>query len=303
MTLKEKKELIALKGIKFLIDDCSYTQTQIREMFEVLEIKTSKPSISNLYSGNRPVQSKAITNLAKGIKIILEREQCHFLDEETKEIIPIPACQIRPIPKKNNATVIDTGKTAKSYTIHEGRIDVPQKVLLYEQATYEIVELGLRLRRFTDYFQAKRDGAFLDPISKQLANGVNFKCYVLNPTGNLARRYYDDRAMALAKEKETYEMSPKIIGELKQLCLSLNRAGYKGKMSLFQYDHFPYFHASAIDAETENGIIYMSPYLFGVRRANTPVIEVHQKAQKKLFKRYWSSVKAMINSPTVTQLV
>ena len=73
-------------------------------------------------------------------------------------------------------------------------------------------------------------------------------------------------------------------------------------MSLFQYDHFPSFHASVIDGATENGVIYMSPYLFGVRRANTPVIEVHQKMQQKIFKRYWSSVKAIINSPTISQL-
>ncbi len=302
MTLKEKNELIAKKGIQFLIDDCVYTQAQILEMFEALEIQTSKPSLSNLYSGNRAVKSRAMSNLAKGIEIILERERCHALDEETKKIIPIPLCQIRPITRKTTAAIIDTEKISKGYTIHEGRIDVPQKVLFYEQATYEVIEMGLRLRRFTDYFQAKRDGAFLDPIRALLANGVNFKCYVLNPTGNFARRYYEDRAKVLPKEKETYETSPKIIAELKQLCLILNREGYKGKMSLFQYDHFPCFHASVIDAETENGVIYMAPYLFGVRRANTPVIEVHQKMQKKVFKRYWSSIKAIINSPTITQL-
>jgi len=302
MTIKEKNELVATKGIRFLIDDCAYTQAQILEMFKVLDIQTSKPSLSNLYSGNRAVKSRAMNNLAKGIAIILEREQCHFLAEATKAIIPIPTCQIRPITKKTNDIIIDTEKISKGYTIHEGRIDVPQKIVFYKQATYEIIELGLRLRRFTDYFQAKRDGAFLDPIRMQLANGVNFKCYVLNPTGNFARRYHEDRAKVLPKERETYETSPKIIAELKQLCLTLNREGYKGKMSLFQYDHFPYFHASVIDAETENGVIYMSPYLFGVRRANTPVIEMHQKMQKKIFKRYWSSVKAIINSPTITQL-
>ncbi len=303
MTLAEKNKLIATKGIHFLIDDCAYTQAQILEMFKVLEIQTSKPSLSNLYSGNRAVKSRAMNNLAKGIAIILEREQCHFLAEATQTIVPIPACQIRPITKKTNDIIIDTEKITKGYTIHEGRIDVPQKVVFYEQATYEIIELGLRLRRFTDYFQAKRDGAFLDPIRTQLANGVNFKCYVLNPTGNFAWRYYDDRAKVLSKEQEAYETSPKIVAELKQLCLILNREGYKGKMSLFQYDHFPYFHASVIDAATENGVIYMSPYLFGVRRANTPVIEVHQKMQKKIFRRYWSSIKAIINSPTIMKLV
>ena len=302
MNVKEKNELVAIKGIRFLIDDCAYTQVQILEMFKVLEIPSNKSSLSNLYSGSRAVKSRAMNNLAKGIKIILEREQCHFLDETSKTIIPIPACQIRPITKKTNDIIIDTEKVPKGYTIHEGRIDVPKKVLFYEQATYEVIELGLRLRRFTDYFQSKRDDAFLDPIRTQLANGVNFKCYVLNPTGNFARRYYDDRAKVLPKEQAAYESSPKIIAELKQLCLRLNREGYTGKISLFQYDHFPYFHASVIDAETENGVIYMSPYLFGVRRANTPVIEVHQKMQKKIFKRYWSSVKAIINSPTITQL-
>ena len=303
MTPKEKNELIAREGIHFLVDDCAYTQAQLLEMFEVLDIKTSKPSLSNLYSGNRAVKSRAMANLAQGIEIILEREQCKFFDIEQKKFTLIPSCKLRPIRKIAKVASIDTEKLSKGYTIHEGRIDVPEKVLLYQKATYEIIELGLRLRRFAEYFDAKRDSAFLDPIRQQLKNGVNFKCYVLNPNGNFAQRYYNDRAIVQPKEKETYEAAPKIIADLKQVCLKLNREGYKGQMSLFQYDHFPYFHASVIDADTENGIMYLSSYLYGVARANTPVIEVHQKTQKKLFKRYYSSVKSIINSVTTTQLI
>ena len=303
MTPKEKNELIATEGIHFLVDDCAYTQAQLLGMFEVLDIKTNKTSLSNLYSGKRAVKSKAMTNLAKGIKIILEREQCKVFDFEQKRFTIIPSCEPRPIKKVTKVTPVNTEKLPKGYIIHEGRIDVPEKVLLYQQATYEIIEIGLRLRRFTEYFNSMRDSAFLDPIRQQLTNGVNFKCYVLNPSGNFAQRYYNDRALVQPKEKETYQDSPKVIANLKQVCLKLNKEGYKGQMSLFQYDHFPYFHASIIDADTENGIMYLSSYLYGIARANTPVIEVHQKTQKKLFKRYYASVKSIINSRTITPLI
>lgn len=300
MTPREKNEIVARQGIKILLNDCSLTQSEIVQKCQILGFKTSESSLSNL-ANKRTVGKIALRNLAEGIRKILERERCLFFQEGEKGYVNKPDCVQKPISIPEETTNKDE-KHPQGYIIHTGRIDVPEKITLYQKATYEIIELGLRLRNFTNYFSSKREEAFLDPIRQKLSNGVNFKCYVLNPEGNFARRYFEDRAMIQNTEKKTLEESPQIIAELKELCHQINKEGYVGKISLFQYDHFPYFHASAIDCDTENGMMYFAPYLYGISRSNTPVIEVHQKTQKKLFKRYSDSIKAIINSKTVVQM-
>lgn len=303
MTPKEKNEIIARQGIKILLNDCAYTQSEVVQKCEILGIQTSESSVSNLVSGQRTVGKNAFRNLAGGISKILEREHCLVFKEDEKRFINKPDCIPMPVLVPEKKVFDNDEKHLNGYCIHTGRIDVPEKVLMYQKAKHEIIELGLRLRRFTDYFTSKREEAFLDPIRQKLSEGVNFKCYVLNPEGNFARRYFEDRAMVQPPEKTTFEQSPQIIKELETLCLQINKEGFEGKISLFRYDHFPYFHASAIDCDTENGMMYFASYLYGIPRANTPVIEVHQKAQKKLFKRYSDSIKAITNSKTVTRLV
>lgn len=303
MTLKEQNEFIARQGIKILLNECAYTQVEILLKCQTLEIRTSESSISNLASGERPVGSRAMRSLADGIAKILAKEQCLVFEEKTQSFIKIAGCTSRPIVTNEVSIEVSVENLNTGYLIHEGRVDVPQKVVMYQKAQYEIIEFGLRLRNFTDYFSSKRESAFLDPIRQKLSDGVNFKCYVLNPDGNFAQRYMTDRAMVQPKEKEKLADSPRIIKELATACRQINKEGYIGKLSLFQYDHFPYFHASVIDGDTGNGMMYLSSYLYGVSRANTPVVEIHQKQQKKIFKRYWDSIQAMTTSQTTIQLV
>jgi hypothetical protein len=302
MTPKEIFEQSARQGIKILLDDCAYSQIQIVEKFGLLGTTTSRASISNL-SREKDFGDKGLRNLSKGIQEILEREQCIVFDKDAGKYVIVEDCKKRPIGELSSEIKVAASKEELGYTIHNGRINVSDKVLFYEKAQKEIIELGLRLRNFTSYFTSKREGAFHDPIRQKLEEGVNFKCYVLNPTSSLAKRYFDDRAFKIPKEKETFTESPHVIRELKKTCKALNREGYSGKISLFQYDHFPYFHASVIDGEMETAKMYMSPYLYGVARANTPVIEIDKRLQKKLFKRYWDSVKAITTSTQMSQLV
>lgn len=302
MTPKEVFEQSARQGIKILLNECAYSQVGIVDKFSLLNITTSKTSISNL-SRDTDVGDKAMRSLSKGIQAILEREQCKKFDKELGKYIAIDDCKKHSIGELLNKLISVSPSNELGYTIHEGRINVSDKVLFYEQAQQEIIEIGLRLRSFTSYFTTKREGAFHDPIRQKLEEGVDFKCYVLNPKSSLAKRYFDDRALKIPKERQSLEESPQVIANLAQTCKSLNREGYRGKISLFQYDHFPYFHASVIDGEMETAKMYMSPYLYGVARANTPVIELDKKTQKKLFKRYWDSVKAITTSKKMSQLV
>ena len=302
MTIKEKNELIARQGLKLLLDKYAYRQIDIKRKFETLGIATNASSISLLFN-NKKVGLKALKDLSKGITDILKAEQCLVFHESEKKFIPIENCTKKVIFQPTKTTTAQIADTSNTYIIHKGRIDVPEKVKLYRKASQEIIEIGLQLRNFTTYFSAKQDSKFLLPIEEKLEAGVHFKCYILAPDSTIGIRYFEDRNRVQRGEIEKFNNSSKILADLEKICLRLNKKGYEGKMSLFTYNNFPYFHASVIDGDSGNGLMYMSAYLYGIARANTPVIEVHQKVHKKLFKRYWSSIIALTSCQTITRIV
>ena len=160
-----------------------------------------------------------------------------------------------------------------------------------------MIEVGIRLKNLRSYFEDQRESAFLLPLIDVLKSGVNFKCYLLNPKSSIARRYIEDRARVQASEHNLLEEIEENIEKLASLFRQLNKSGYKGRMELFLYDHFPYQHAVIVDGETANGWMHCSPYLYGISRANAPVLEIKRSANKTLFRKYLRSTKSLIDPP------
>ena len=299
---KEIQGIIIKDALNFLIEEKGYTQLQIAQKFQQLEINVSRSSISNLRKNNPEIGLQLIKRASNGLLKIMKRDFCLIFHEATNKFEKEPDCVPLTIPIENtflNETEINN----PSYIIHDGRIDVSEKVDLYNYAAFEIIEIGIRLKSFRSYFSSKRESAFLEPIFHKLENGVNFKCYVADANGNFLRRYIEDRTNENQMELDVLKDISEITNELSKLFSSINRDGYKGKMELYHYDHFPYYHASVADGATERGLLYISPYLYGVSRANAPVTQLYRKKNKILYKRYWQSVKAFINSKQVFQIV
>ena len=295
--------LIVDQALQKLIAEHNFTQFEIFEKLQVLQISIGRASISNLWNHKQSVSGALLKKAAEGLKLIMERELCFVFMEESKTFQKIKNCKARPIIIRPSKTILTPIKKTSTYLIHDGRRDVHEKVQLYNQARFEILEIGIRLKNFRSYFEEKRESAFLTPLRNLLARGVDFKCYNLALDGNCAKRYIADRAIVQPNEKLLLEDIPRITTELKQLFIQLNREGHRGKIQLYQYDHFPYAHATVIDGGTENGQMNIAPYLLGLSRANTPVIELSQNANKSLFKKYWKSVHALTNSQRITQIV
>ncbi len=289
-------------SLQKLISELGYSQIEIFKKFEKIEIKVSRATISNLYNGKK-VSAPFLRKAANGFQQIMERELCLKYIEDKNKFERIENCSPRPIIISKDENIIETISERPTYSIFDGRRDVEDKVNLFNNANYEIIEMGIRLKNFRSYFEEKRESAFLDPLRKILEKGINFKCYSLNPNGNYAKRYIEDRAIAQPSERILLEEIPQMASELKKIFLKLNREGFKGKMELYQYDHFPYYHATIVDGGTENGVMNIAPYLYGISRANTPVIELDYRNNKILFKKYWKSIKKLINSPQVSQLI
>lgn len=301
MNEKNYQSIIKL-SIQKLISESGYTQVEIFKKFQQLEIQVSRASISN-FCNKKYGSVSLLREAAKGFKLIMERDLCLNYNERSNQFKKIENCSPRPIDINKKLVTSEIEIKHQPYSIFDGRMDVTDKVELYQKAKYEIVEIGLRLKNFRSYFEEKRESAFLDPLRNLLEDGINFKCYTLDPKGNYARKYIEDRATSQPSEIELLEDIPRITAELRNLFIQINREGFKGKMELYQYDHFPYYHATAIDGNTENGNLNIAPYLYGISRANTPVIQLQQKSNKVLFRKYWKSVKTLVNSKQVTKII
>ncbi len=300
MFTRELHEIIVGQGLTLLIEQMSYSQKDLFDKLGVLNFKVSKSVLSNLWKGH-PVGAGMYKTAAMGILKVLEIEQCLQFDANEKKFKAIPNC-------KADRILVDTTNRRlppePTYQIFDGRRDVHQKVAFYQKANVEVIELGIRLRNFKNYFSNKRDSAFTDPLRTLLDRGINFKCYVLDPDSGFGQRYFDDRSQAPDHlfERDAMALSPEIIAELQKEFRILNQEDHPGKAELYTYDHFPYFHATVIDGATEQGQLLIAPYLYGISRANTPVIEVSRQKNAKLYKRYWKSVAAMTSTRVSSRL-
>jgi hypothetical protein len=300
----ETAQLTIRKILGKLINEEGYTQMDIYQKLQLLEHPVSRASISNLWNDKPGVSLPLLKKAATGLIKLLERDLCLTYDAEQDTFLKINNCLPRPvIISELDTNELPDNDPQPKYRIHDGRLDVTDKVALYQKASYEIIEIGIGLRSFTSYFSSKRESAFYEPIIQKLEQGINFKCYLIDPEGGFLRRYMEDRAVIMPQELEVLEDIPRIIPQLKQLFLQINKVGYRGKMELYSYNHFPYYHVSVIDGDTERGALCISPYLFGLSRANAPVVEVDRKTNPILYRKYWRSVAALINSNRTVRLV
>ncbi len=274
-----------------------YTQKEVVKKMRILGYVISESTLSNLKNtknSEKRVNLKTLIKAANGLEELIRHELQYSYNRDKKSFEFRP--ELRNIEIKVNEVELPTNSIKSiPYTLHyEGRRSVNEKVALYKDAQKQIIELGVRLKSFSTHFIDESDNAFKLPLVNKLREGVNLHCYVLNPRGRFATGYFQDRAKAQPEEMKNLEELPEILGRLKEIKEQLNAKSDKGKMSLFYLNTFPYIHASVIDGEEPTGKMFVSPYLFGVRRANSPVLEISKSRDRFLFNRFWFSVKKMI---------
>ncbi|MEM8909002.1 MAG: hypothetical protein AAGD05_14240, partial [Bacteroidota bacterium] len=75
---------------------------------------------------------------------------------------------------------------------------------------------------------------------------------------------------------------------------ALNEQSTAGKIRLYHYNSFPYFHASVADGHLSEGRMFIAHYLYGISRANAPGLELLKSQNPRLFDKYWTSVRQLI---------
>ena len=171
-----------------------------------------------------------------------------------------------------------------------GRMLPEAKISFMEQASTgdTIIEMGVRLHAFSNYFHSTSDKNYKDHIRRILMRGVNLHCYMLDFRSDLAKLYFEKRGAIQAPEKKVLKEMPEIVNRLKAIRFELNREGYEGQMDLFHHEQFPEYHALLVGNH-----LLISHYLLGVRRSNSPVVELSKGKNPALFQRYLKSIKAM----------
>ncbi len=162
-----------------------------------------------------------------------------------------------------------------------GRLPLQQKVAFLQEAKREVVQIGVALSSFSSYFEQRPVSEFKQPVMELLQRGINFKILILDPDSEIAKNYANDRG-----EPNLVDKIRRSLVTLSHLRDEFRAASFPGSFELYLYSHFPYGNVIMVDPEEEGGCAFISHYLHGTKRADTPVFEVYKSSNPILFEKY-----------------
>ncbi|MCC6458913.1 MAG: hypothetical protein IT260_00480 [Saprospiraceae bacterium] len=283
---------IVQKGVALLQDTQSYTQRSVIHKLKMINHAVSASTLSNIVNGKK-AGLQMLKMAANGIQKIIFQEMSMEYSWDAQEYIVKKHPNWKPyiIPEEVNS-IASSDVGVEIYP--DGRVSIQKKTEFISTAQKEVIEVGVRLKTFAGYFDSRKDTEYKDYILSLLKKGVTVKVCMLDPESNLAHLYFDDRAIVQASEKEALSESRKVVTRLKLLLQEMKEYRYPGSFEVYLYRHVPYNHFLVVDPSLEGGKMMISHYIFGVRRAECPVLEFTRSKQKNLFGKYLVSLMAYL---------
>lgn len=280
-------------GVQLLEERQGYNQADILKKLKTLSLTISAASLSNIIN-SRKVGLKTLQKSAEGVNKIIVSELGMHYDQQTSSYQNLNQ---KGVWKQEIIEMSKIEKEERGYIYHEtGRLPLDQKLDFLEKAKEEIVEVGVRLNTLSDHFEHRSEYEFKGRITALLERGVNIKFYLLDPSSNEAILYFRDRSTANFQKQEA--KSPEIIKagieKLKLVVQEYQALNLKGQLELHTYKHIPYNNFLIIDGETDNGQMRVSHYMYGIKRADSPVVEISKNQNASLYRRYWQSYSAFV---------
>lgn len=276
---------IVEKGVDLLRVKSDYLQITIVNKLRTLHCFISPAWLSVMLK----YKKGGLTTLKKtagGVEAIVLQELGMKYDPARCDYIEVKARDWRP------QIVPETPEPAHQFSFYpDGRVSIEEKVNFIAAAKQEVVEVGVRLNTFSNYFITQNEQAYKMHIVDLLLQGVNIKGYLLDPDSQEARMYFDDRARIQPSEKDSIGDIKKTIERLKLVVDELDLTAGSGKFEIYQYKHIPYGFFLVVDAALDSGKMMIAPYLYGVRRANCPAMSFNKKDHPSLFRKYWDSLR------------
>ena len=165
-----------------------------------------------------------------------------------------------------------------SFIHPSGRVQPSYTGAFLQGATSEICILGFSLRSFIGYFDSRPEAEITLPIVEALTSGARVVFLFLDPVSHAAKTFAKERndKRILAEIRRSILRASELRNEL------ADRA--KGKrIELRTYSHTPFGHIKRVDGQTSNARLMFLPYLPGLRRPDTPYVEVRALSNPKLF--------------------
>jgi hypothetical protein len=285
---------IVKTGFDLLQSDALYGQNSIVAKLKFLGYQVSTATLSNLLAmktdPKRKVGPKVLAVAAKGMEQLMRHELDMAFNPENSTYAPLHTPDWMPYRVPDAAKI-----NSPDFSIHSnGRVSLEHKTAFIGGATKEVIELGLRLNAFAGYFTSQNEQAYKAHIIKMLRRGVHFKGYLIDPASEEAKLYFKDRSKQLKSEQEDLFETSNVIRRLKILCEEFDAMDLKGKFEIFKYQHIPFGFIYVVDPGLPTGKMMVSPYLYGVRRANCPVLEFTKSNQPVMFKKYMESLQCFV---------
>ena len=287
--IRQRSIDIIQAGVVLLKEKQGYSQLQIVEKMEILEFIVSESALSKIVR-YKEGGNKILKIAADGIQELIRRE-IGVEWEETKYSDAVPS-NWTPNPVKIETTAPPSANPGLAF--HEdGRLTIAQKVDFISGAKQEVIEFGVVLNTFAGYFFSRNEKEFKHHVQELLAKGVNFKCYLLDPDCEETNLYFKDRAKHLPDELKSTGKIREAIEKLGKVQQQFITAGYSGAFEIFAYQHIPANYFMTVDGDSPNGKVMVSHYVYGLSRANCPVVEFSKQSNPALYDRYWDSLKKL----------
>lgn len=279
-------------GYQELHQEKKYKQANILRKLRTMDIKIAPASLSNILN-DKDVGLPLVKLVFNGLQKILQAELSKELDYSVMGLVTASNHPFGEVSIIEEWEV--NADNNQGFTLHEkGRFPLFQKLEIMDEAKHEIIELGVRLHTFTNYFLHRSDHEFKDKIVSYLQNGINIKLFLINPIYPEAKIYFDDRGRAQDEERSSPQLIENITRKLKQISKELSDGNYPGKFQIYTYRHIPYCRFLIIDGGKSFSKLYVSHYLYGKKRAASPVLEIHRSRNFDLYQLYWESFQAFV---------
>jgi class 3 adenylate cyclase len=178
--------------------------------------------------------------------------------------------------------------------ITTGRPSISEKLALIRNARREIIEVGIGLTSFAQYFTGQAPDEFRDPIRELVRGGVNLTCFALNFEHEAGRAWLAEQGNPDYPEEANFARR-RLEAEGKYY----RDHSYRGRLSYHTYKRVPEFWCLGVDVDDPiDGRMFFAPYLMGVTRSSTPVVQVSRTSNPDLFAKYHQCIKAVRSAST-----
>jgi hypothetical protein len=292
---EDRLRTIVVLGIDILQEEKDYKQNQIINKLRTLNLLVSAASLSNVLT-DKKVGLEVLKKLARGIQDIIQSELGYtpsdtgFDKDVSTDWKPILVKETNPL-----IPILENDAIWPGFTFHtEGRVSIQHKTDFFLTAQSEIIEVGTRLKTFSEYFFSRNEQEYKAHIVALLKRGVKMRFYMLDPASNEALLYFQDRAKFQEEEKDSINEMKKVLERVKKVHAEFEKEKFIGSFEVYLYKHLPTNHFFVVDGNLPDGKMMVSHYLFGLRRAECPVMEIDKRHQILLYKKYFKSLNLFI---------